>query len=460
MVEVFKYDKIIKYLVIATCTEPLHIGDGDNTDGKVLVHPVDGKPFVQASSISGILRAYYKMAYGDEETDWLFGSEKHEENSIQQESKLRISDGSFPGEDLDIELRPQLKIDPRTGTCDNSDVQGTDRKAGQKFEMEYIGAGTQIEFCIYLFDIESRVKLESVFSAIQCQQVQLGGQKSNGCGCLQIDELKYMEFNMTCEDSRILWMREDELDKDLYEHISLPDRDEKPCPVYAYEITITGKTDGELLVKSMMATGSADQKLYYKNIQNMKEDYIIPGSSLKGAVRGQMERIASYLQVEDIIGDTFGIPAERGKEGKGGNIRFFDTIIGTKEKNDSNRMTHRIHIDKFTGGVMHGGLFTEKNAYGAVTFRIKILDKNQPERSCGLLLLALRDLAAGMVSIGSGRNVGKGFIDVCELKIKSSNGARASISFKTKSFKDEKGIVKKCLGEVKRGKNETLCESD
>lgn len=460
MVEAFKYDKIIKYLVTATCTEPLHIGDGDNTNGKVLVHPVDGKPFVQASSISGILRAYYKMAYGDEETDWLFGSEKHEENSIQQESKLRISDGSFPRDDLDIELRPRLKIDPRTGTCDNSDVQGTDRKSGQKFEMEYIGAGTQIEFCIYLFDIGSREKLESVFRAIQWQQVQLGGQKSNGCGCLQIDELKYMEFNMTCEDGRILWMQEDELDKDLYETISLSDRDEKPYPVYAYEITVTGKTDGELLVRSMMATGYNDQKLNCQNIQNAKMDYIIPGSSLKGVIRSQMERIASYLLVEDIIGDTFGIPAEKGKEGKGGNIRFLDTIIGTKEKNDTNRMTHHIHIDKFTGGVMHGGLFTEKNAYGAVTFRIKILDKNQPERTCGLLLLALRDLAAGMVSIGSGRNVGKGFIEVEKLKIKSSDGTQASIIIKTGFFKDKKEIIKKCLSAVKREKNETLCESD
>lgn len=453
MTSIFKYDKIVKYLITATCTEPLHIGNGENTDGQVLVHPTDRMPFVQASGIVGSFRFYYKMIYGEDEANWLFGSENYEENSIRQESKVRISDGSLCKDKLVMELRPRLKINPWTGTCDNSNVQGTDRESGQKFEMEYVGAGAQIKFCVYLYDIGSRNKLESVFDAIQHQQIRFGGQKSNGCGYLRIDELKYKEFNMTCENDLALWMQEDELDENLYTSQNLSGT---PCSVYAYEIAVTGRTDGELLVRNIMMADCNHSKMVDQNIRNARMDYIIPGSSLKGAIRSQMEKIASYLRTEEIIGDTFGIPAEKGKEGKSGNICFFDTIVGTREKNDSNRTTHRIHIDKFTGGVMHGSLFTEKSVFGDVTLRIKILDKNQPERSCGLLLFALRDLAVGMVSIGSGRSVGKGFIEVDKLKIKSKDGNFAEISFgtdycKANSFKDKAGIIKKCLGAVKGG---------
>lgn len=448
MVSVWKYDKIVKYLVTATCTEPLHIGNGENTDGQILVHPTDRMPFVQASSISGIFRSYYKMAYGEEEADWLFGSENLEENGIQHKSKLRVSDGSLCRDKLVIELRPRLKINPQTGVCGSSVVQGSGWESGHKFGMEYVGAGAQIKFSIYLYDMEARNKLESVFSAIQSQQIQFGGQKSSGCGFLRIDKLKYKVFHMTCKKDLELWMEEDRLDESLYDDVlKLP---EASCAVYAYELTVIGKTDGELLVRSMMADGNG-QKLNGQNIQNAGKDYMIPGSSLKGAIRSQMEKIACYLNKKDIIDDTFGIAAEKEKEGKSGNIRFFDTVIGDREKNDAHRISHRIHIDKFTGGVMHGSLFSERNAFGDITLRIKILDKNQPERTCGLLLLALRDLAVGMVSIGSGRNIGKGFLDVQKLEVKSKNGSHSEITFQQDAgaIQDEAGMISRCLNEVK-----------
>lgn len=456
MASMFRYDRIVKYLVTATCTEPLHIGNGGNMDGQVLVHPADKMPFVQASGISGTFRSYYRMAYGEEEAARLFGSENQEGDSSRQECKLRISDGKLCRDKIVMELRPRLEIDPQTGTCASSNVQGSGREAGHKFGMEYVGAGAQVEFSVYLYDTGARNKLESVFSAIQCRQIQLGGQKSNGCGCLQIDELKYREFNLACGEDLALWMREDELGEGAYH--SLPVLPVAPCLVYAYEITVTGATEGELLVRSMMAADRNSIKLHGGNIRNAGGDYIIPGSSLKGAIRSQMEKIASWLDAKDIIWDTFGIPGEEGKEGKGGNIRFFDTTVGHKEKNELNRPTHRIHIDKFTGGVMHGSLFTEKNVFGDLELQIRILDRNRPERTCGLLLFALRDLAVGMASIGSGRNIGRGFIRVDKLEIKSKNGAQAEIAFGTGSIRDEAGMIKMCLGAVKGEENVLPCE--
>lgn len=119
-----------------------------------------------------------------------------------------------------------------------------------------------------------------------------------------------------------------------------------------------------------------------------------------------MELISKRLNNDSVIENAFG-----NKE-KTGNLLFYDTIVGDREENDKMPLSHRIHIDKFTGGVMQGGLFSEKNVAGELTIHIAIRDKNDPSQTCGLLLMALRDLAIGVMNIGGGYNVGKGIIDV------------------------------------------------
>lgn len=56
MAAVMKYQKIIKYLVTAVCAQPLHIGSASGEKEEVLVHPTDDRPFIQASSLAGVLR--------------------------------------------------------------------------------------------------------------------------------------------------------------------------------------------------------------------------------------------------------------------------------------------------------------------------------------------------------------------------------------------------------------------
>lgn len=469
MVEIFRYNKIIKYKITAVCAEPLHIGNAGGEKGQVLVHPADGIPFVQASSIAGVFQMYYRNVFGQEEADQLFGAHnisggiEEIENDMDsgelggQESRIRISDGNFCLDEtaLKMELRPRVKINRETGTCDVSPVQGTDKDSGQKFEMEYIGAGARIQFSVYLYDMDAKEKLEDVFRAIQRQQIQLGGQKSNGCGYLKISQLLCKEFDMEQEQDRKLWIDEEKLEKSAYDDHTADILE--MVATEAYRITVTGKTEGDLLVKSISVTDFGKDAPDCMNIQNAKKDYIIPGSSFKGTIRSQMEMIASYLKVGDIIDDTFGVPKYKKQKGKSGNIRFFDTKVGEQNKNNSNRVTHRIHIDKFTGGVMHQGLFSEKNVFGDVEFRIEVLNKNHPERTCGLLFLALRDMASGMVSVGGGRNVGKGFIKVEKMLVESGDGTSAQINFPDKIINDGSGIIKRCLDAIRRKEDGKSC---
>lgn len=468
MAEIFQYDKIEKYKVVAECTQPMHIGSGENGRTQVLTHPVDGIPFVQSSSIAGVFRNCYEKIYGQDEAEKVFGK-SGVDGAESTQSRIRISDGRFQTENLAIELRPHVKINRKTGAVDRNAVQGSGKDSGQKFNMEYIGAGTQFSFSIYLYGMEDgKNKLESVLWAIDQQKAQFGGKKSNGCGYLEIQKLWYKEFNMKNESDRKLWMKEESLpDKDYENRIEnkktwlsqTSDRLEGILKASeakeAYKIEATGCTQGEILVKSATVPDYGKDVPDCMNIQNAKKEYIIPGSSMKGSIRNQMQQISDYLNTagypgtESIIDDAFGRAADKEQSGNAGNLRFFDTVVGKKEDNDNNRLTHRIHIDKFTGGVMHGGLFTEKSIYGKLTFHIRVLNKNNPDRTLGLLLLALRDMASGLYNIGSGSNVGRGFLALQELTITAGDGKTAQINFSDNKIKDENGMIKSCLRAVR-----------
>ena len=346
-----------------------------------------------------------------------------------------------------MELRPRLAINRATGTCSESTVKGTDRSSGHKFNMEYVGAGACFQFSVYLYDPGYQEAVEDIFAALNSENIQLGGQKSNGCGYVRIERLQRAVFDMKKAEDRRKWAEEDCLPASGYEDIT------KALPSgsgyrKAYEITVAGRTEGELLVKGIAVMDEGENAPDAVNMKNAGGDYIIPGSSLKGAVRSQMERIAAYLGCEEVIRETFGCAAEADGRGNTGNIAFFDTVVGEAARNDMADVRHRIHIDKFTGGVMERALFSEKNVSGEMKLRIAVSDKNTPDRSCALLLLALRDLAIGVMSLGSGYNIGKGIMEVDTITVTGRDGRKASIDFKAKRTEDEGGLIGRIMASL------------
>lgn len=452
-----KYQKIIKYQICATCKEPLHIGNAVGSREEVLVHPVDDVPFIQASSIAGVFREYCRTTYPDKEEE-LFGARKMEdgENAEEYGSKIRFEDGQFAqgDENCHMELRARVSIDPETGTCSKSTVKGTNRSSGHKFNMEYIGAGAKVVFAVYLYDEKFQPVVEEIFAAVNSHEIAFGGQKSNGCGELRIDSLKKKCFHLHEKKDRVLWSREEELPDREYEDITAG-LVQITTSGNAYEILVNGKTEGSLLVKSVAVTDYGEQAPDAMNVRNALKEYIIPGSSWKGAVRSQMEKIASYIGMEDVVEDTFG---KKGTEddARMGNIRFYDAVVGEREDNDMVDPSYRIHIDKFTGGVMQTGLFSEKNVFGDVTLHILVRNINRPEQTMAVLLMALRDLAAGLMNIGSGYSVGKGILDVENIVIRDCRkNTEAILDMKQNSILDKWGIIDCCMKSVQKKEAQT-----
>ena len=495
MAIITSYSRIDKYIVRAKLRQPLHVGSAAKGNGDVLVDPIDGQPFVQASGIAGVFRKCYEECFSNQqEVMDLFG------NNDQSAGRIRFTDGRLTGEHLSLhtELRPRIRINPVTGTSAAAKGAGSDAVSGQKFETEYVGAGAKIEFRVYVYggqdapekngeqdqsegadaaqnkeeEMTEQERIESVFALIHAGQVQFGGQKSNGCGSMEILELRHHRFDMCTGEGRNEWAMEGPQDTlDYQNRVQDLDKllDYLDFAARAYTITLQGRTEGTLLVKAIALTGKqtaefaakGEKEPDYINMLNASGKYIIPGSSVKGAVRAQIERISDYLEQQQksvegkenradrfdrkrLLNETFGRVGKKKDTGSAGNLRFYDVLVEKIPEHSQEVISNRIHIDRFTGGVMNTGLFREQAVYGNLRIETAVMNhrsgnKGNPEadRACGILLLAMRDLALGMYNLGSGYSIGRGFLCAESLTVQRADGATATIMFKNDNTSDQ-----------------------
>lgn len=451
MRQIAKYDRILKYRVTAELTQPLHVGSAGGNNEEILIHPVTGLPFLQATGIAGVLRSY--MDRTGQDADGLFGESGNED---AKECHIAVTDGRFTDpEKIRMEKRPHVKISRETGSVSSAKIKGTAKSAGQKFDMDYIGAGASFSFDLYIKSEGSREEEDNkavldMLSALNDHEIQFGGKRSEGCGQVKVSEVLFRQFAMTEETGRAAWAREDALSTSEYknETASLSTGDNRD-----YILTLSGKTENDILIKAIAVNEFGEGNADAKNIRNAQKEYIIPGSSIKGAVRDRAEKICAYLKDNGtdcggLIARTFGEAADGAEEGIAGNAAFSDAVIGSVEEIDKIPLQHRIHVDKFTGGVFYKGLFAENNAAGSIKLVIHVHPGDFQQKSAAVLLLALRDLAAGLYNLGSGYSVGKGFMAPEKLTLKTPDGV-AEYSFENPNAGKNSEIFDRCVQSLK-----------
>lgn len=155
--------------------------------------------------------------------------------------------------------------------------------------------------------------------------------------------------------------------------------------------------------------------------------------------------IAGLLGLEPGTTDEFfGRGAEGDDTGRPGQIFFEDARLTGEKK----QQITRIRINRFTGGVIRGGLFTEEPLSCGVELRITAPDD---PRVCALLLYALRDLGLGLYNLGSGGSVGRGYLTVQEIRATAPDGKQSRLLFDGKnrcSAEDSDGVFRGWLREL------------
>lgn len=414
---------VIGYMVVTgkiTLESPLLIGDGtgdESYESTKDIHVLKNKqeqPFIPGTSLAGVLRDYV-MSCGDEDAAELFG------NADTEQSMLQISDIVL--ENAVLTTRDGVRIDSVTGTAVN----------GAKFDYEAVnkGADGQLKISIKLRKKhENKVQdIRKAFIKLRArleEGIAVGGKTATGFGRIKMTETASGYYNFGNPADVKAWLLD-------YENIpkNASDKITEKCKATVAE-TNRLIVDADFAIRSAMLIRDLDVSVEDrdKNIsavfKRSGNDFVIPGTSLKGVLRSH----SAYIL------DVMGCPAKFANE-------FINNLMGYSEDNEHKAKSRlyveetyikngvkeypqpRTRIDRITGGVVRSALFSTKPIWqkeqGCATVHIHFEIKNAKEEEVGLALLLLRDMWLGKVAIGGEKSIGRGTLNGISAKV-SYNG--------------------------------------
>ncbi|MGB4304358.1 MAG: RAMP superfamily CRISPR-associated protein [Coriobacteriales bacterium] len=422
---------------------PLIIGGGRSLYGDsdiIVLKDEAGRPYIPSSSITGALKhAFEDYQYVGDETNyeenkrWFWGGEyKAEKNgeciTYTCQSAMVIADMMFSEDPKAlIRLRDGIKIDRRTGTVESS----------KKFDFEIVepGIGFNFEMEVIIREAFNSRIFRSIFDWIavilSSGEFAIGARTGQGFGLCRLEDITAYEFNYETWDHVIAWLSRDaSVAKIEYDPAKITLPFQPRFKTFRIEAVFAVKS--ALMVGSYPGDTQAPDKVHIsvQSHDGSGKVAVLPGTSLRGAIRSRAERIVKTLCGDsDVLNNLFGwVDSEKGSTVKPirGKIRIKEKQI--PQNIYLEEIQYRVKIDRFTGGVINNALFdsmplwAKQNNGPMVTLDLEIKDFEDWE--AGLMLLVLKDLWNGDLAIGGEKNVGRGVLQ----------GLSATISFEDRKI--------------------------
>jgi len=407
--------RIVKKIVIhaqLSNESPLLIGRGESerVDKAMMLLP-DGRAYVPASSFAGSLKSTMTLlGLGCASANWLWGSlPSRNETGVVFQSHLQIDD-LYPVEEKVEEknaqpaVRDGVKIDPKTGTAEDS----------KKYDYEVLEPGKKFNLKMEItirkgFSGEAAIDdcLSDIRTALEHDEFRLGAFTGAGFGKMNCVDFQAAVFDFPQHaDAWFDYLSSNELPEALVRAVEIK---KLPFPDFAIEAVFSLKSS--LLIGAYETDPNKPDKTHLKS--NGK--HVLPGKSIRGAIRQRARRILRILTpVDEGVDPTdtlFGYVDEDRNEQRKGRIRVEETIIPSGRLKAM--IQNRIRIDRFTGGVIDGALFNSEPLWttGEESLILKfVIPTSADHEDKRLLILLLKDLWLGDLPIGGEKNVGRGVL--------------------------------------------------
>lgn len=387
---------------------PLLIGDGaredsENTRDIHVLKDQYGKPFIPGTSLCGVLREYVEHS-NPKMLKKLFGDLDAMQSSIQIDD-IELADGA-------IVFRDGVRIDGFTGTG----------VKGGKYDYEAIerGAHGRLRMLVTLrachIDRDGDdYTLDGITDAIARlikkleTGVKVGALTSKGFGAIHVENLRAGFYDFRNKNDVAAWLMQNTPEPARASKKILPADD------------ILADNAGDLIVDAEFALNSSfiirnydtREKIGANSINAVSlkslDDFLIPGTSLKGILRHRAEYILSRLGVDAAALDGLMGASTKTTKLKS---RFIVAETYIADKNMRAVAHTRTRIDRFAGGVLQGALFTTKPVWQSddePSIKIHFEIHNvKSDSEVGLAIALLRDLWLGRVAIGGEKSVGRG----------------------------------------------------
>jgi CRISPR/Cas system CSM-associated protein Csm3 (group 7 of RAMP superfamily) len=445
---------------------PIHVGGsgGDPLVDMVLAINGQGNYYIPGTSLAGVLRAWIEQQ-DSQIGDQIWGTRQISgENGFA--SFVLVEDASVQG-DVQTEIRDGVGIDRFSGSAAEY----------IKFDRMILPKGTTIDFQMMLerpkklgnkhLDDVTWEKVRSLhgalLNALQSGDFRLGAAKTRGLGCIKLQDTTIYEQILNTPAGMLARLRSGGTPASL--ETVLPSSENIQRSQLA--ITIHWQPVGPLMVKAEQA-GIAVDMLPLVSAVGDQLAFVLPGSSLKGTLRSQAERIVRTLLSQKIpsqadskpqfldqldvhlVRELFGSAAKtnpsQGRMGalfvedcyanhtmpsaawnaieSAANQAELQTGLNQAGLKDTQQAFH-VAIDRWTGGAADGCLYSTLEPMGINWQPIKLkLDlsrlKDLQSESIMLILLLLRDFIQGRVPLGYATNRGMGAIKVNNVVIDHS----------------------------------------
>jgi len=386
---------------------PALIGSGrsDYTEMDVILDSED-KPFIPATSLIGILKHRLQLT-GDFEKQfgdyWGFSRGTEGRQSAICCSDLRcLSDK----ETITITTRDGIKIDSAKAMVE----------AGAKYDYQLIEPGVVFNLHMEVIvkegdDVDFFTRNTATIRALlEKGMIAVGAKTNNGFGKIRLTDSKLVHVIFSEDDHVKKWFSYITGNRD----INLPEL-ENALP---FEDQVTAAAEfsiqAEFAIKNSLIIRSYSDRPEDPDAVNIHSggSPVIPGSSLRGALRARAERILNTLgctQTGDLLAELFGIAGKDDEPKIKGKLMVAETVLPAYPA----EVQSRIKIDRFSGGTIEGALFDSMPLFSVdpdddKIFQVSLRIRDFKDYEAGLLLLLLKDIWIGDLTVGGEKNVGRG----------------------------------------------------
>ncbi|MGB9823402.1 RAMP superfamily CRISPR-associated protein, partial [Thermodesulfovibrio sp.] len=296
----------------------------------------------------------------------------------------------------EVVIRDGVKIDNKKGIAEK----------GAKFDYEVIEPGAKFKLNIEVNlngneDDFKKQMLATMINLLKSEKIRIGAKTNSGFGKIKLVEQSICEFDFSKKQDVFRWLKQDF---------------SNPIDFNIEPLRLTQRTfsiNADFVIKNSLIIRSYNIEPDMPDTEHIKSKGkpVLPGTSLKGAIRARAERIVNTLQKpETIIKDLFGDVEEEKKTAKKGRILIEETVLeGYPEE-----VQTRIKIDRFTGGTIESALLETKPLFRGKDekiFNVRMTINDYKEHEAGLMLLVLKDLWTGDLPVGGEKAIGRGVLE-------------------------------------------------
>ncbi len=255
---------------------PLHVG-GMHLDPTVdLALAVDGlgRYYIPGTSLAGAFRNWMNCNLSNQ--DGLWGYQTKDEGHA---SFMLIEDLHLPA-NMQIEIRDGVGIDRQWGSAADK----------SKFDRAIIPKGKQWDFQMSLeipAGKEFQAELERLLDALHAGEIRLGASKTRGLGRVQLANCQLLTQTLNTKNGMIAVLQDAINQQGNYQ----PYLHQPALSKSQIKVSIEWKPIGPVMVKDAIEGNTVDILPLMSANGNDQLALVLPGSSIKGALRSQAERI-------------------------------------------------------------------------------------------------------------------------------------------------------------------------